>query len=197
MEWHSSKSSLSWVPAARDENTELTEPLYPSSQCTHPSSALQLLCTHPLLQWWVVWGFLVPCWILSLSPGGCGCFYLGCSFCCESVHTGLRASLGVTEQEFRISSAFLGGNLQLVAEDSTTSATHAKENYSDRRMQFKRIQQTELIYHSPAIPDKEGGCWFYFICSSTNKRITFFTHFQQKAAWENKWCSYAEQKWWD
>jgi len=31
-----------------------------------------------------------------------------------------------------------------------------------------------------AAPDKENGCWFYFICSCTNvllKRITFFSLF--------------------
>lgn len=43
-------------------------------------------------------------------------------------------------------------------------------------MQFKRIQGTKLIYHSPSPPDKECGWWFYLMCSSTNvllKRIIF------------------------
>lgn len=40
------------------------------------------------------------------------------------------------------------------------SATHAKENYSDKRRQFKRIQQTKLIYHSPAAPERKVDAGF-------------------------------------
>lgn len=142
---------MSWVPPARDPKHTNPWCLYPYSQCTCPSSTLHVLCTCPLVHWWLlVWELLVPCWILSLSPGGCWQLLSGCVAASAElwppylpVHPGLRALLHVTEQKFKICLTFLGGSLELVRVWSSwpktpaALATFAKQSHSDGRVQLK------------------------------------------------------------
>lgn len=64
MEWHSHRKSLSWVPATRTQNTEITELLYPYTQM-YPSCILSSCALHTSLGPMVGFGLGPSCLLLD------------------------------------------------------------------------------------------------------------------------------------